>query len=141
MLKTITTLSNTLEVFKMSIYPNFPCATELPLHCNHNDRKVVGHLIRQLLFAGCTIAIHDGEELCIQNSTDLNEILYEMSSTGEDFIIASNNKGKRMGWFHLIYHNGSDDDAMVCISDYLANQFCEQIYSEVNSAVVKHDTL
>ena len=64
-----------------------------------------------------------------------------MSSTGEDFIIASNNKGKRMGWFYLIYYNGSDDDAMVCISNYLPNQFGEKIYSEVNSAVVKHDTL
>ena len=97
------------------------------------------HLIRQLLFAGCYIELFDGEEQCLINqvkkSDDIHDILYAMSSTGEDVVTAFDKKGKQLGWFYLIYNNGSDDDAMVCISDYLANQFCEEIYSEVNSAV------
>jgi len=123
----------------MSIYPNFPSVTELPLHCNHNDRKVARHLIRQLIFAGCYIELFDGEEQCLINqlkkSDNIHDILYAMSSTGEDVVTAFDKKGKQLGWFYLIYDNGSENDAMVCISDYLANQFCEEIYSVVNSSV------
>ena len=125
----------------MSIYPNFPSVTELPLHCNHNDRKVARHLIRELCFEGYYIELFDGEEDVIINQTkksnSVNDILDEMSSTGEDVIKAFDKKGKQLGWFHLIYHNGSDDDAMVCISDYVANAFCENIYQQVERRVNK----
>ena len=105
--------------------------TNLPEHCNMDDRVAAQCLINELLAADCTITINDGEEDCLEQSSDLTEILEAMSSTGEDVVIPFDKDGNDLGWFHLIYANGSEGNPMILISDLVANSFCESIYSKV----------
>ena len=36
-----------------------------------------------------------------------------------------------VGWFSLIYDNGSEGDPMICMSDMSSNPICEAIYNRV----------
>ena len=105
----------------------------LPKYCNADDRVVAQCLINELLAAECTITINDGEEDCLEQSSNLTTILSAMSSTGEDVVIPFDADGNELGWFHLIYHNGSEGEPMVCCSDYLANQFCECVWRKIDA--------
>jgi len=105
----------------------------LPEHCNMDDRVAAQCLINELLAAECTITINDGEEDCLEKSSNLNAILEAMSSTGEDILTPFDKDGKDLGWFYLIYANGSEGDPMILISDLSANPFCEEIYNKVNA--------
>ena len=40
-----------------------------------------------------------------------------------------------IGWFELIYNNGSEHEPMIVISDYSANDVCEEIMREVEQEV------
>tara|TARA_B110000240_G_C13180079_1_gene317345 strand:+ start:132 stop:482 length:351 start_codon:yes stop_codon:yes gene_type:complete len=111
----------------MNFIPN------LPEHCNMDDRVAAQCLIQELLAAECTITINDGEEDCLEKSRDLKEILEAMSSSGEDTVIPFDKDRNGLGWFYLIYANGSEDEPMILISDLSANPFCEGIYSKVDA--------
>ena len=111
----------------MNFIPN------LPEHCNMDDRVAAQCLIQELLAAECTITINDGEEDCLEKSRDLKEILEAMSSSGEDTVIPFDKDGNGLGWFYLIYANGSEDEPMILISDLSANSFCEGIYNKVDA--------
>jgi|TARA_R110000787_G_scaffold67640_1_gene151521 hypothetical protein len=111
----------------MNFIPN------LPEHCNMDDRVAAQCLIQELLAAECTITINDGEEDCLEKSRDLKEILEAMSSSGEDTVIPFDKDGNGLGWFYLIYANGSEDEPMILISDLSANPFCEGIYNKVDA--------
>jgi len=106
---------------------------KLPEYCNMDDRVAVQCLIKELLAADCTVTINDGEEDCLEQSSDFTEILEAMSSSGEDVVIAFDKEGNDLGWFYLIYDNGSKGNPMICISDLVANQFCESIYNKVGA--------
>lgn len=90
-------------------------------------------LIKELLAAECTITINDGEEDCLEQSSDLTAILEAMSSSGEDVVIPFDKDGHDLGWFYLIYDNGSEGNPMILISDLVNNSFCERIYNKVNA--------
>ena len=107
--------------------------TNLPENCNMDERVAAQCLINELLAAKCTITINDGEDDCLEKSSNLPEILEAMSSSGEDVVVPIDKDGESLGWFYLIYDNGSDGDPMILISDLSANPFCEGIYNKVNA--------
>jgi hypothetical protein len=103
----------------------------LPEYCNMDDRIAAHCLISELLAAECTVTINDGEDYCLEQSADFIEILEAMSSTGEDVVIPFDKDGNELGWFYLIYNNGSEGNPMILISDLVANSFCDGIYRKV----------
>jgi hypothetical protein len=93
----------------------------LPTH----ERTVVTALLTALIDSGQVITINDGEE-DIVTSDKLAELRPELASTGEDYIQFEG------GYFYLIYNNGSEGDPMIVITDYSANDFCDDIWNSLN---------
>ena len=91
-----------------------------------NERPVITALIQAILDLGYSISVSDGEETVIENSTNHAEIRSELGGTGEDLINFDS------GYFYLIYNNGSEDDPMVVIADYSANDICDTIWNKLN---------
>ena len=63
--------------------------------------------------------------------TLIREILEAMSQSGEDIIIPCDTAGEGVGWFYLIYANGSEGEPMICMSDMSANPICMAIDKKV----------
>ena len=104
---------------------------KLPEYCNMADRVAVQTLIDELLSRNCSVSVNDGEETCLYLSDDYVEILEHLTSTGEDYVSAYASDGLPLGWFYLIYQNGSEGNPMIVISDYLDTKFCGSVYQAV----------
>jgi len=102
-----------------------------PNYCNNDDRICVQLLLAEILRDGRTVSIHDGEEWALNGSSDLHNILDGLASTGEDLIEVADKLNHVLGKFYLIYCNGSEGDPMICLTDYTANTFCENIVLKV----------
>ena len=94
-------------------------------HLQTNERPVVTALLKALIAAGKTITINDGEEDLV-TSNKITELRPELAGTGEDYISFDG------GFFFLIYDNGSENDPMIVISNYSANDFCDKIWKKLN---------
>jgi len=103
----------------------------LPKHCNMDDRVAVQYLVEEILSRDACISVNDGEETALSLSDSYEEVIESLTSTGEDYLIASNSDGAQLGWFYLIYNNGSDGDPLIVISDYLSTAFCQEVYDRV----------
>ncbi len=97
-----------------------------------HERPVISMLIKLCLENGNTISVHDSEEFVVKRSRKINEIRTALGSSGEDQLIVRNSNGERIGWWWLIYNNGSDGDPMIVICDYTANEFCEEIWGKLH---------
>lgn len=109
--------------------------TELPIHASPCERPLLQAMVRYLVHNSgqYSVSVWDGEEYSIKKSTNGDDILNAMSHTGEDHLeIYDRDSGRDMGWFWLIYNNGSEDDPMVVISDYSVTPTCEFIYGLLN---------
>lgn len=111
--------------YALKFEPNYP------EHCNIYDRMFCHTLIREILDAGYSVTVNDGEDDCLVESKDFAEILEAMSQSGEDVIIPCDSAGEGVGWFYLIYCNGSEGEPMICMSDMSANPICEAIDNKV----------
>jgi hypothetical protein len=105
-------------------------------YCNGQDRKVIYALVKKVLADGYSISINDGEDTTVEFSTDRVEILKAMTSTGEDYLMV-NSGSKELGYFYLIYDNGSDDEPMVVISDVgysntPEGRYCSDLYEALD---------
>ena len=110
--------------YALKFEPNYP------EHCNIYDRMLCHTLITEILSAGYSVTVYDGEDDCLVESKDFAEILEAMSQSGEDVIYLSDGRFL-VGWFHLIYCNGSEGEPMICMSDMSANPICEAIDNKV----------
>ena len=106
-----------------------------PIYCNSDDRKAVMALIDTILTLGYSITINDTEDDVITKSTDELAIRKEMAGAGEDEVLVHDDDGKIVGWFFLIYDNGSEGDPMVVICDYSSNEICDEIWAMVQAEV------
>jgi len=106
----------------------------LPEYAAPCERPVVQTLIDLLLREGGVVSVYDEEDVAIHKSTDRTEILKSMSQTGWDTVESYHNDGDPRGWFSLIYSNGSEHEPMVVISDYSANEYCENVYRKLDEA-------
>lgn len=111
--------------YALKFEPNYP------EYCNIYDRMFCHTLIREILDAGYSVTVNDGEDDCLVESRDFAEILEAMSQSGEDVIIPCDSSGEGVGWFYLIYCNGSEGEPMICMSDMSANPICEAIDNKV----------
>jgi len=98
-----------------------------------NERPVLSMLIKLALEYGNNVSVFDGEEYVLKRSTSFTAIQSELGGTGEDQLVILNSLGEQIGWFFLIYDNGSEGEPMVVISDLQANPFCEAIYNQLDS--------
>jgi len=90
------------------------------------ERPVLLALVKAILKRGHTISVYLEDEPMIERSGDLDEIIRNLAAGDQDTLMIDDH-----GCFWLIYNNGSEHDPMVVISDYSANDLCEEIYSEV----------
>ena len=107
----------------------------LPKYTNASDKRVLQRLVSEALALGHKVSVHDGEEFAVKRSTDFKEIIKGCASTGEDTIIIRDQNNEKLGSFYLIYDNGNEDDAMVLIADYSANDFSDMLYNMVSSQI------
>ena len=103
------------------------------------ERPVLLALVKAILKRGYDISIYLEEAECLcKRSQDLPEIIKNLAASDMDSVIikdpacASN---ALVGWFDLIYNNGSEHEPMIVISDYSANDLCEEIVREVEQEV------
>ena len=98
------------------------------------ERPVVQTLIDLLLREGGVVSVYDEEEVAIHKSSDKTEILKSMSQAGWDTVESYHHDGDLRGWFSLIYNNGSEQEPMIVISDYSANEWCDNVYRKLDEA-------
>jgi len=85
-------------------------------HGTTNEKLIVGKLVQDILAAGNTITVNDGEDETLVCSTDAKAIFEALASTDEDYVIVNSNQNGRYGWVRLIWGNDHD-----IISDYTTN--------------------
>ena len=102
-----------------------------------HERPVLGALIKLCLENDHTVSVHDGEEFVVNESTSYNLIKSQLGHTGEDQLSVLNPEGKQVGWFWLIYNNGSEEDVMVVMCDCWANDYCNAIMEKLSA---RYDT-
>ena len=105
--------------------------TELPKHATPSERPLLQAMVRHLAHPSgqYSVSVWDGEEYSIKKSTNGTDILNAMSHADYDHIeIYDRESGKDLGWFWLIYNNGSEHEPLVVISDYSVTPTCEFIY-------------
>ena len=109
--------------------------TELPKHATPSERPLLQAMVRHLAHPSgqYSVSVWDGEEYSIKKSTNGTDILNAMSHADDDHIeIYDRESGKDLGWFWLIYNNGSEYEPLVVISDYSVTPTCEFIYGLLN---------
>ena len=106
----------------------------LPEYAAPCERPVVQTLIDLLLREGGVVSVYDEEDVAIHKSNDRTEILKSMSQAGWDTVESYHHDGDLRGWFSLIYNNGSNNEPMIVISDYSANEYCDSVYRKLDEA-------
>lgn len=109
----------------------------------YSDRACVARLIVEILapqeLKRFAITINDGEEDVIVNSKNMLPVLDAMGATDEDYVTVneqySDGKWHTIGTFHLIYSNGSENDPMVCISNFFSSSETLSIMDEIYGRV------
>lgn len=85
-------------------------------HGSTNEKLIVGKLVTDILAAGNTITVNDGEDDTLVGSIDAKAIFEALASTDEDYVIVNSNQNGRYGWVRLIWGNDCD-----IISNYTMN--------------------
>ncbi len=74
-----------------------------------NENAIIDCLLKVILNAGYCVSVNDGECTVIARSTNIDEIVAELRSTGSDWIrIHKPGEAYHVGSIELIYNNGSD---------------------------------
>jgi len=95
-------------------------------------RPVLLALVKAILKRGHSVSIWLGDdELVIERSTDLPEIIKNLASEFWNMLMIDDD----LGWFSLIYDNGPEHDPMVVISDYSDNNLCNEIISDIEEGL------
>lgn len=78
------------------------------------EGKIAGKIVDAILAAGFTVGVNDGEETVLRRSTDRNAAMQALFSTDEDYILAYNAAGKKIGSVFMVYGNDGYD----VVNDY-----------------------
>ena len=98
------------------------------------ERPVIQKLIDLCLWDSGKVSVWDGEELSVHGCSDKLHILKNLAQTEMDQVEAYDVEGNCRGWFSLIYNNGSEREPMIVISDYSANEWCDNVYRKLDEA-------
>lgn len=80
------------------------------------ETKIAKKAICELIKAGYTLGVHDGEELVLGNCTDQKALIEAMQSVDEEHLMVYKDN-KRVGWVFFVYGNSGWD----VIADYTTN--------------------
>lgn len=78
------------------------------------EARVMRSAIAELLAAGFTLSVHDGEEMTVKQSTDARAVFAALRTTDDDRMITYRADGSRVGSIWFVYGN----DGWDVISDY-----------------------
>lgn len=82
------------------------------------ERRIAQQAIADLLGAGFTVGVNDGEEVTISRSKDAEAVLKAMMTTDQDYLLAYQEGIERhVGWVRFVYGN----DGWDVINDYTTN--------------------
>lgn len=91
------------------------------------ETRIAKSAIAELLSAGYTLGVYDGEETTIKQSTDKQAVLDALQTTDDDYLLVYKaGESKRCGWVRFVYGN----DGWDVISDYTVN--LEDALTETN---------
>ena len=96
------------------------------------ERPVIQKLVDYCLYDNGKVSIWDGEELSVHGCADKLHILKNLAQTDMDQLEAFDKDGNYLGFFLLIYNNGSEGEPMVVISDYSSNEWCDRVYHRLS---------
>lgn len=89
------------------------------------ERSIIRTLCEDLLAGGCKVSVNDGEEITVEDATEIAPIMDAIMTTDVDFLEVTKPDGKRASVM-LVYGNGCD-----VISDY--NVSLEPFMARANS--------
>ena len=85
------------------------------------ERQIARSTAKDLIAAGYSVVVFDGEEIALEASKDVGAIIAAMFSTDEDYLFAmtptEGGAMARAGWVRFIYGN----DGWDVINDYTTN--------------------
>jgi len=108
------------------------------------ERPVLLALVKAILKRGYAVDIEMEGEQIITFSENLEEIIKNLAAGDMDCLIVRRTDDvlgddgehfPNVGWFDLIYNNGSEHEPMIVISDYSPNDVCDEIVREVEQEV------
>ena len=99
------------------------------------ERPVLLALVKAILKRGYQISIYLEDEPMIEHSRDLAEVIKNLAAGDLDSLVIETDGGNSVGWFSLIYNNGSEHEPLIVISDHSDNDVCNEIVSEVEQEV------
>lgn len=96
------------------------------------ERRIAQQAIAELLAAGFTLGVNDGEEVTISRSKDAEAVLKAMMTTDSDYLLAYQDGVERhVGWVRFVYGN----DGWDVINDYTVN--LEEALTKTNALTDK----
>jgi hypothetical protein len=82
------------------------------------EKRVITEAIDQLLAAGFSLGVNDGEETTLKHSVNKKHVLRALFTTDEDYLLVYLSiTGRQIGWVRLVYGN----DGWDVINDYTTN--------------------
>lgn len=91
------------------------------------EAKAVRKLVRNALAQDWTVSVNDGEEWTVKKSSNFDEIIAALATTGGDTLRFRDSEGNSMGSMWLIYQGGNNPGDEV-VSDYSDNESMEFLY-------------
>lgn len=96
-------------------------------YASTGEARVARKLVKAALAEGWSISVNDGYETTVHRSTNANEIIDALATTGEDTLtLHLPVSGKPSGFFWLIY--GNDPTGEELIADHSDNENCDRLY-------------
>lgn len=94
------------------------------------ETRIINRLVEDILAAGYSIRVFDGEEVVLENARSFASILAAMRSSDEDILQLYRKDASLVGFVHLIYGNGPD-----VIADYSVNADTTQVIAGAEALV------
>ena len=103
-------------------------ASSFNQYATAGERKVARKLVRDVLAAGYSISVNDGEEWTVSRATTCMPIFNALCTTGEDILQLYDADHHGAGCFYLVW--GNEESGECLISDFTANDLCEGLWKQ-----------
>ena len=97
----------------------------LDKYAGKEEAKTARKLVKTALAQDWTISVNDGGEWTVKKSSNFDEIIAALATTGEDTLRFRDADGTSMGTMYLVYQNGPGDEL---IADYADNDDMNYLY-------------
>jgi len=101
---------------------------DLDNYASKGEARAARSLIHHARRLGYCVSVNDGEEWTVRASTDRNEILSALASTGQDTVRCAKGTGdqKTVAVFYLVW--GNEEDGSCLIADHTDNTAADELY-------------